>query len=557
MSKIDIKKYLLRDLKGKFENREFAIPEIQRQFVWNKPRICNLMDSIFKKYPVGISLVWVAPLSKSIHIRPNNKTIIPPFNKKINKHDLIIDGQQRLSTLYGALFGIEQKPEAESLINFKELFFNCDRKIAKRFLFSKQMTDDSKGYVRLTDLLNTKPSALRKRLGLTKWEANEAEKCYTAFHSYKFYILKFEGLDFDDVREIFIRINSAGMTVSRADTLFARATKVNLRDHMLDTKRGLRHGFDAISIDALQNTLALAYDAHRIGGKGFEAFLKKIEQNKKENKEFTKIWKKLQFGYEEAVDTLVSHLHIKRFKLLPSQNIYSILAFFFFLNQSRTKPAQLKEIKKWFWHTCCGERYSGAGFNRNIPDDIKFFKRLALNHNAKYLINEKINPVDFLKSNYRNAGGSSSTNAYFILLRNKTPKYLINGQEMLSDEASSISNRKDRHHIYPSALLRRNNVSLRWINSIANICYIESDENQSIGDNHPRKYLEEYKRTRHFHKVMKSHLIPSSSSSPVWEKNLRKSFLEFINQRGKMIINEIEKMAGTKLFDKFDSLKRV
>lgn len=556
MSKINIDDFSLRQLKTKFENCEFAIPEIQRQYVWNKPRVCNLMDSILKNYPIGIGLVWTAKFSQAINIRPNNKTIIPPFNKRASHADLIIDGQQRLSTLYGVLFGVNEKPEAKSYLNFNELFFDCDKNADKRFIFSKRLSNDSEGFIRLTTLLNTPPSVLRNRLKLKTWEAREAESCYAAFHSYKFYLLTFEGLEYDDVREIFIRINSAGMTVSRADTLFAKASNVDLRDHMLDTKRGLKHGYDNISVDALQNALGLAYGATKIGNVGFNAFLKNIDKNKQSNKEFEKVWKKLQYGYEEAVDFLVNTMNVKKLDLLPSQNIYSILSYFFFLNQSRAKPNQMREIKKWFWHTACGDRYSGSGFNRNIPDDIKFFQRLANGTNAKYPITEKILPIDFLKSSYKNSG-ASSTNAYFIMLRSKKPKYLLNGHEMQLDDPSSISNRKDRHHIFPFAFLKRRNVNLKWINSIANICYLASDENQSISDKHPKDYLDEYKRLKYFGSVMKSHLIPYDKTSPVWERNFQKAFVDFINIRGKTIVAEIEKLAGTKIFDKLDTIKRI
>lgn len=552
---IKIESYSIRQLRKKFEFREFAIPEIQRQYVWNKPRICNLMDSIFKNYPIGVSLVWTAPFSKAIHIRPNNKTIIPPFDKKAKTADLIIDGQQRLSTIFGTLFGVEQKPEANSYINFKELFFNCDKQSNKRFVFSSRFDENTKNYIRLTDLINTAPSVLSRRLRLTKKEESEALKCFQAFHDYRFFLLEFTDLDFDDVREIFIRINSAGMKVNRADTLFARATDVDLRDHMLDTKRGLKHGFDNINTDALQSALVLMYGAERIGGREFDAFLKKIEKNKKNNKEFNRSWKRLQWGYEEAVDFLVNHLKVRHPKLLPYTNIYTMLAFFFAINYRRVKPYQLREIKKWFWHTVCSERYSGASFNRNIPEDIRFFRRLAKSANTKYVISEKANPVDFLRSDYRKS--SSSSIAYFILLRNKKPLYLANGQEMILDDATSVSNRKDRHHIFPNALLKRHRINVRWINSISNICYLESDENQSISDSHPRKYLSDYKRARHFGRVMKSHIIPFLYTSPVWSKNVRQGYLDFLNLRGKKIISDIQKMAGAKIFERFDGIKRI
>ncbi len=557
MNDIKISAYSLKKLKRKFKSREFAIPEIQRQFVWNKTRVCNLMDSIYHNYPIGISLVWNAPFSKAIDVRPNNKTIIYPFNKRLKHTDLIIDGQQRLTTLFGAIFGVQINHEANSFIDYRQLFFICDKKIEKRFVFSKKWDSETKGVVSLYDIINMPLSQLQRSKYLTQQEFKELKKCSYAFSSYKFFILNFKAASFEDVKQIFIRINSAGMTVNRADTLFARASQVNLRHHISDTKRGLKNGFSEVSDDAIQNTLALAYGASRIGGQGFQQFLRSIEKNKNmENKEFSKKWTDLQYGYEEAVDFLINHIKISNFKLLPSQNIYSMLSFFFYLNKSRAKPHQIKELKKWFWLTSCGDRYSGRGFNKNIPEDIKFLKKLAEGTNIKFSTSNKVNPVDFLKINYKNSR-SSAGNAYYILLRTKKPRYMSNGYEMLLDNPSSISNRKDRHHIFPSALLTRSKININWANSIANICFITSDENQSFQDKHPRKYLLEFKRKKHFKRVLQTHLIPNSSTGPLWNGNVKQSFLEFINLRGKLILKEIESQAGTKIFETFDGIRRV
>jgi hypothetical protein len=556
---ISFERYHLKDLKEKFENREFAVPSIQRLYVWDKRRVLDLMDSIFRDYPIGICLVWNANYVKTMQIRPNSKTIIPPLKMKNNRAELIIDGQQRLSTIYGVLFGIDPKPEAKSTIDFRNLFFSLGRRSQKRFIINKNFDDDTRNYVRLTTLLNTPPSALSKKFSLTKSQRREATKCYKAFHSYPFYILYVDKFDFNDVKEIFIRINSEGMTVSRADSIFARAADIKLRDLMDDTLRGLENGYDRLNPDALQNTLALAYDAKRVGGTAFQSFLKKIEKKQIKAKDFARQWKRLKYGYEEAVDFLVGTLGVTNFSLLPSQNIYSMLAFFFYLNKSRCRPAQVRELKKWFWHTCCGERYSGAKFNRNIPDDIKFFKRLANNGKAKYHIDEKINPIDFLKTNYKSSKRSSAASAYYILLRSKKPLFLANGREMLLDSASSIKNRKERHHIYPHTLLRSNNIR-KWANAIVNICYIATDDNESISNSHPCRYLQEYRRLKHFSRTMRSYLIPHKSDSPIWIKNVKKGYTRFANSRGKMILSQIEQAADVKrwqLFEKFDEVKKI
>jgi hypothetical protein len=232
-----------------------------------------------------------------------------------------------------------------------------------------------------------------------------------------------------------------------------------------------------------------------------------------------------------------------------------MLSFFFAENKRRASPFQIRQIKKWFWHTCCGERYSGRGFTQNIPADIKFFKRLAAKELVNYAINLKVNPYDFLRSDYRASAGPVS--AYYIMIRNKKPLYLHNANEILLHNASSISNRKDRHHIFPNALLKRNDIKDKWINSIVNICYLESDENQSINDTLPKTYLSIYKLQKHFPRVMKSHLIPVDKQSPVWSKDVNEAYLPFINKRGKMIIEEIEKCAGAVLFEQFEALKRL
>ena len=552
---IKIESHSLRQLKAKFENRQFAIPEIQRQYVWNRQRICNLMDSILKNYPIGVSLVWNAPYSKAIDIRPNNKSILPPFDKGAKTADLIIDGQQRLSTLYGILMGIEPKSDAGSEINFKHLFFSCDKNASKRFKFSKSMDEDTKGYIRLFELVNMKQSSLRKRLRLTASETKEAVKCHTAFAKYKFFTIKFTGLEFNDVRDIFIRINSAGMSVNRADTLFAKATDVKLRHHIIEAQRGLNHGFDSISTNALQSALVLAYGAERIDGREFDAFVRKIEKSKNATSEFSKTWKKMLWGYQETVDFLVTQLKVKHPKLLPYTNIYTMLAFFFYLNNSRAKLHQIREIKKWFWHTACGERYSGAAFNRNIPEDIRFFKKLVKSPNTKYSISERINPTDFLKSDYSKA--SSSSVAYFLFLRCRKPLYLANGQEMIMDNASAISNRKDRHHIFPKALLRRKEINFKWINALPNICYLESDKNTSIRDSAPSKYLGEYRTKKHFGRVMRSHLIPFDLNAPVWTSNIKTGYLDFFNKRGSRILGAIEELAGAKIFERFEGIRRL
>lgn len=554
MSDFYIQGYNLRDLRKKFNERVFAIPQIQRSYVWKKENICRLMDSILNNYPIGVALVWDTKTSKAFEIRPNTKTIIPQYNKNAQTAEVIIDGQQRLSTIYGVLNGIQPSKDVNSKINFNELYFDCDKNSENRFVFKRKVSD-SDCLINLKELLDTQPAQLSKRLGLKKYQAAEAKKCYDAFYAYKFNILKFTGFDFEQAREIFIRVNSAGMKLNRADELFALATTVHLRDHVEDTKKDLQNGFREISDDAMQNTIALYYGADRIGGAEFKTILNKHLSKKTKESDFRAEWKKIENGYKLCVDFLASEFLIKDLKELPISNMFSMLSFFFAVNGKKATTYQIKQIRKWFWHTCIYKRYSGSEFNKNIPSDIKFFRLLANGKQVSYSIDKKANVYDFMRSDYRE--NSSITIAYYLMLKSKTPQYLLNGRPMELNNVSSMSNKKHRHHIFPKALLESNGMNEKWINCITNICFLEADQNQSIGSSLPKTYLSKYEHLKHFKKVMASHLIPVHADSSVWSNKVATGFLDFINERIQIITAEIEKLAGITLFEKFDDLKRL
>jgi len=553
MSDFYNEEFNLRKLKTKFEEKVYAIPQIQRSYVWKKDSVCKLMDSIFKNYPIGIALVWETKTSKAFEIRPNTKTIIPQYNKKASVAEVIIDGQQRLSTIYGVLNGIEPSKNVNSRINFNDLYFDTDKTSEARFIFRKGLSEHDKSLVNLTDLLNTQPAVFAKRQKLKKYQATEAEICYKTFLNYKFNILKFTGFDFEHAREVFIRVNSAGMRLKRADELFALASTVHLRDHVEDTKRGL-WGFSEISDDALQNTVALYYGAERIGGVGFKPFLNEVLKKNTKESDFLQEWKKIENGYKLCLDFLASEFLIKNLKELPISNMFSMLSFFFALNCKKATPLQLKQIRKWFWHTCLNKRYSGSEFNRNIPEDVKFFRSLASGEGVSYTIDKKVNVYDFMRSDYRDNG--AVTVAYYLMLKRKNPLYLDNGSPMLLDNIASTANKKHRHHIFPKALLEANGLKDQWINCITNICFLDAYKNISIGGSLPKTYLTRFKDLKHFKKALTSYLIPTDNNSPVWATKVGDGFLDFINLRITIITSEIEKLAGAELFEKFDGLKR-
>jgi hypothetical protein len=121
--------------------------------------------------------------------------------------------------------------------------------------------------------------------------------------------------------------------------------------------------------------------------------------------------------------------------------------------------------------------------------------------------------------------------------------------EIPLERYSAAADRKDRHHIFPRQPLANEEVPANHYNSIANICLLTAEENQQISDRRPNSYLGEVSETtKQFGRKMNRHLIPYHSQSGIWNRNLRRGFRRFIEERTEMIWRALEQEAGMRLF---------
>ena len=293
-------------LKSNFKNHIYAIPDIQRNYVWDKKRVLALADSIVRGYPVGVFLVWKTSSKLSGTIKMNKNSIIPTANIR-NKHiEYIIDGQQRLTSLFGILYGIESSNKR--FINFKRIALNFDEnnKLNKEnyFRFLSKYEDEN-DEVLLADVLNKGLAEIKKFYSLSNYKLKEVERVKKAFNSYHFYSLIIESDNMADVQETFIRINSQGMTVSKADRLFAQMTKVDLRNSVASLKKSqvfLDGGFDLIPDESILYSLALEMTGDtKIGEVVLRNLHNKFEKNESLQENFKKNWKQYQESFYCAI----------------------------------------------------------------------------------------------------------------------------------------------------------------------------------------------------------------------------------------------------------------
>jgi hypothetical protein len=148
-------------------------------------------------------------------------------------------------------------------------------------------------------------------------------------------------------------------------------------------------------------------------------------------------------------------------------------------------------------------------------------------------------------------GRKSIAKAVFCLLARQKPVNFKTGSAIGVDVVSGRADRKNKHHIFPRALLHEADISSQRTNSIVNICFLPSALNIEIGKDPPHQYLSECGPKRELSSRLHSHLIPSSARDALGHRPLRVVFREYLDARSRLIAKEMEKAAGNiRLFAK-------
>ena len=209
-------------LLGQIKSGQIALPELQRPFVWDRAQVRDLLDSLYRGYPAGYFLLWQAhPDAKFVTI--GGKTQAAPSL-------LVVDGQQRLTSLYAVFLGETVFSERFTRENIR-IAFNPR---SERFeVANTVIANDPEWIADVSTLLsssnnsfafiNTYLTKLRQSRGETLAEeqanvlAGNLQKL-ARLTEYPFNAIQLSyDLPVEEVSEIFVRVNSKGTQLSQAD----------------------------------------------------------------------------------------------------------------------------------------------------------------------------------------------------------------------------------------------------------------------------------------------------------------------------------------------------
>jgi hypothetical protein len=187
-----------------------------------------------------------------------------------------------------------------------------------------------------------------------------------------------------------------------------------------------------------------------------------------------------------AVDHLVTDFGIYSVSFLPYEAHLVILAHIYAVNPTLTYD-QARRVRQWFWRTALSERYRGAS-EAYISRDLGIVEQFVIDGGDAGAFGDIPSDATLRRIVFRKNNSRSS--AFVLALAKQNPRNITNGVPIDTAEALSVYNKKQFHHIYPEAFLRRTrpDVERSWL---LNFCMLSAAENNRIADADPAAYLPE------------------------------------------------------------------
>lgn len=515
----------ISSLNARIQVGDIKIPKFQRGFIWKPSQILTLLESIYEGYPIGSLLFWLT--NEKMKSEKEIGGFDLPATPEKYPRNYVLDGQQRLTTIYGVLNWPDPK---------KAHLLNVYYDLAKKMFYHYKGEENSKA-IPLSILFDTKKfiEFSKSISSLNDYEKlnDELTSLFETFKEYLIPVVTIKEKTIEDVCPIFERINSTGTQLDIFDLMVAAtwSDDFDLNDSIKDVRDSTKlKDFGKINSSAFLKLMARV----RILGAKRESVFKLRELKSEELKGLALDIKKC---VERAVDFLSTDLHVPSDAFLPYENQLLVIAYFYSKIQSPTHN-QLKTIRKWFWQTGFAEHFRGAA-DTVLERDFNAIDDLVANENDNsLLLRVSLVANDLLKRQFTKKSSFSKT--FIVMLANNNPRNITNGEKIDVTEALSFFNKKEFHHIYPQDYLKGKGIEAKKRNNICNICMLSSLQNKLVSNESPSVYFKELikKLGTQADDVLKTNLLPN-------EKDIELSnYDNFLKERAALLVSEINKICG-------------
>jgi hypothetical protein len=555
--------YDLNSLIKYIELGDIGLPDIQRPFVWKNAKVRDLFDSMYQGYPVGYLLFWQNGFSDDARVIGTDAKQKPP-------RLLIVDGQQRLTSLYAVVKRIPVVREnyGSELIRIAfnpllETFEVADAAIRRDKSYIPDISVLWSQDTDLFEIVERYLEELKESREVSTDEEKQIKKAISRLQSlltFPFTALELSAtISEEDVADVFVRINSKGTPLKQADfiltlmSVFWDAGRTKLEQFCREARKpssGKPSPFNyfiqpdpdqllRVSVGLAFRRARLKYVYSLLRGKDLET-----EQFSDERRDMQfEVLKKAQ---ERVINLQYWHdfmncIRLAGFRsgsMISSQNnlLFSYILYLLGRTEYRVDEFHLRRvIARWFFMSSLTGRFTGSPESA-MEFDLARFRDINDSHIFLNILENACDLAltdDYWNINLPNHLATSSPrspslfayNAALVLLDARALFSKLKISELLDPVSQGVRGAVERHHLFPKAYLNSLGITdLRETNQIANYALVEWGDNMKIMDQAPEVYLpemesrfsaEELKRMYHWH------ALPDD-----WEKMDYRDFLE-------------------------------
>lgn len=517
------------------EKGQIRIPQFQRDFVWSKKKSAHLMDSILKGYPIGTLIFWRT--SEMLRTVKSIGNIDVPDQEEGEKLDFVLDGQQRLTSLFASLKGLKITRENGKKEDYSEIYIDLNANEDEQIVITDFSDKDPKSIIKLTDLLYGGIPLLASYPIEHQEKLDEYKKRIT---SYNYSIIQIKDSPIDIATEIFARINVGGKPLTLFEIMVAK-TFDTVRDFDLAEKFDkVIENLKLVNYETISDAIILQIIALLIEGECKRKIILKLDKKK-----FIDIWDDAIDAVERAIDYFKDTYRIPVSNLLPYNALLVPFAYFFYHHKDKPTGNKQRYLEDFFWRCALSARYSSS-VEGKLAQDIKRMNLILDNQLPKYEWSIDTSS-DFIEENGWFNAGRSYIKAILCIYAYQIPKSFNDGSIVnIGNYYLKQANSKNYHHFFPRAYLKKQGEEEFYINHILNITIVDDFLNKrKIKAKAPSVYMNHFlegipkesnpKET--LQKWMNSHLITNLKDFGVWKDD----YDEFFKHRAAVVSKELEK----------------
>lgn len=512
------------------KSEEIAIPEIQRPFVWGAVKVRDLLDSLYKGYPVGYLIAWRNP---NVKLKDGSAST----GKRV-----LIDGQQRITALMAALLGKDVITGEYDTVRIRIAFNPQDEHfevtnpaIEKNAVWLSDVTTvfspDFKVLKFVDSYCKANPSADKDKV------YENCERLRGLVNNPVGLIELNSDLTIEEVTDIFIRVNSLGTELSQADFAMSKIasnesyggntlrkaidyfchlsvapefyTKIKKHDsefastEFFTKMSWLKNETDGIYDPLYTDMLRVAFTSEFKRGR-LQDLVALLSGRNFETKEYEEPIAEKSFAQlKQGISNFMNETHFKRFvmiirsagfidpSLIGSQNALNFAYIIYLTLRAHSKPAADIEqaVRKWFVMSVLTGRYSGSP-ESTFDYDIRQIHEQGFDRYSNVVISAELSNAYWSSMLPQQMNTSSAISPSFKVFQAAQVK--LNDRGFLSKDITVtdlILNRSDVHHIFPKGFLKKSGMAKGRYNQIANYALAQSEINIAIGDRSPSDYF--------------------------------------------------------------------